>query len=49
MPKKQQPSGEGWWVKPLDSPNDWTSNCTAKTKTWEPIANHPKKYFLFYE
>ena len=49
-PKKQeQYSGEGWWVKPVDSPYVeamWVPKCTAKTTSWEPIPN-PPKFFYF--
>ena len=48
---KTNPSGEGWWVKLVDSPYVeavWTPKCTAKTTTWEPIAN-PPKYFSYLE
>ena len=51
IPKKHHPSGEGWWVKPVDSPYVeavWTPKCTAKTTTWEPIAN-PPKFFSYLE
>ena len=45
-PIPKQPFGEGWWVKPADSPYVEavrTPKCTAKTTTWEPIAIPPKK------
>ena len=48
---KKQPSGEGRWVKPVDSPYVeavWTPICKAKTTTWEPIAN-PPKFFSYLE
>ena len=41
---KKQPHGEGWWVKPVDSPYveaEWTPICKAKTTTWVPIDNPP--------
>ena len=48
--KKQQRSGEGWWVKPMDCPYVdavWTPKCAAKTTTWKLIANPPKKKIYF--
>ena len=42
IPKKHHPSGEDWWVKPVDSPYVEavrTPKCTANTTTWKPIAN----------
>ena len=47
---KKQPSGEGRWVKPVDSPYveaEWTPICKAKTTTWVPIDNHPTFFSYF--
>ena len=51
QPSGEEPSGEGRWVKPVDSPYvkaEWTPICKAKTTTWEPIAN-PPKFFSYLE
>ena len=47
---KKQPSGEGRWVKPVDSPYveaEWTPICKAKTTTWVPIDNPPSFFSYF--
>ena len=49
IPKKHQCSGEGWWVKPVDSPYVeavWVPKCTAKTRSREPIPNPPKFFYI---
>ena len=47
QPKKQknQPPGEGRWIKPVDSPHveaKWYPKTSTSTTTWVPIANPPK-------
>ena len=50
QPSGEEPSGEGRWVKPVDSPYVeavWTPICKAKTTTWVPIDNPPSFFSYF--